>query len=247
MSLHVSRISHHIHGHQHIIRIAPFVSTAAPQLNAIRTRSCALPHSCAVVSCKLASWTSAASSNDDVESMKILAEWHKTGENGFDICPVKSKRWGDKATVMLLHIKASHMGDPVSMCKLGRAHEFGDFGLVKDQEEAFRWYEMASESLDADGMALAGDATVNGVGTSPNLHKGVALVAASAAMFSDYGSYLLGMYYYKGKRSGQELFRSDRKKAKFWLDRAIKSTNLSDGLLSTEHVNHAATLLETLQ
>ena len=47
---------------------------------------------------------------DDVESMRRLAEWHRTGENGFDICPVKSKRWDDKATVMVLH-RPSTIGD----------------------------------------------------------------------------------------------------------------------------------------
>ena len=174
----------------------------------------------------------------DLDAMRLLAAWYKTGKHGIEACPGKAKYWEDRATECDLKRSALQNHDPKAMCMLGKAYEGGTWGS-KDARKAFYWFHMAAERMDGHGMARAGNAYAEGKGTLHNEAKGVTLVAAAAAMQSDCGCFFFGTYYMEGRHG----LPSDLAQAKYWLNRAIKLSRKDGRSLDEGQVRIAMEML----
>lgn len=161
--------------------------------------------------------TQKKATKEDVEAMRLLATWYTNGLNGLEKCPRQAYYWKCKAEIHFLMCRV-HSDDAEAMCIVGKAHSTGQLGLDEDHEKAFYFFDMAASKMNPHGMARAGDLLAEGIGTAKDEVRGTTLVAASAAMRSDYGCYLFGMYYLFGHH-GIDL---DLCLAKYWLERAIE-------------------------
>ena len=108
-------------------------------------------------------------------------------------------------------------GDSKAMVRLGVSYEYGKFGIQKDRKEAFKWYMKAADMREVTGMSYAGHCLIEGIGVKRNTTRGMALVAAAAAMGSSYACACLGAWYDTGNYNLQK----DRQWAKYWYEKAI--------------------------
>jgi len=129
-------------------------------------------------------------------------------------------------------------GNARSMYELGEMYENGNNGLVKDYEEAYKWYKKSSDAGDVMGTALVGECLLCGMGVERNQTEGLIMMAFAAAGGSNYACHLLGEIYFKGLFGSKVNYAS----AKRWLEKAV-----ADGEGSCEHKHLADESIEGAQ
>ena len=150
--------------------------------------------------------------------MRKLALWYKEGVNELPVDNAKANEWWKKVEVVGWKEMAER-GDAGAMCALGYVYSKGSHGETKDDAEAHRLYEKASDAGSVEATALKGFNEVHGIGTPKNIGSGIILLASAATKGSDFACFCIGKYYYFGRASAG--IKKDLKKAKYWLRLAV--------------------------
>eukprot|EP00966_Prymnesium_polylepis_P312103 7211367-Prymnesium_polylepis.1 len=81
---------------------------------------------------------------------------------------------------------------------LGFWYDNGQKGLVKDQKEAFKWFQRSADLDDPTGLAECGGCYLYGDGVEVNRVRGMMLVTQAAGLGSEYACWLLGEFHKEG-------------------------------------------------
>ena len=95
-------------------------------------------------------------------------------------------------------LKQARGGDVNAMVRAALLYENGLDGVSVDFEEAFFWFEKASQAGSILGTASIGDMLCEGIGVPVSYEEGLEYTRSAAKEGSDYANYNLGMAYANG-------------------------------------------------
>ena len=111
---------------------------------------------------------------------------------------------GDFDSARECFLKSAEQGYYLAMYNLACMYYFGD-GVEKNDEEAFRWYNEATEHGDAEAANRVGVFFENGIGCEKSLEKAFDYYLRSAQMGSLSGMANVGQCYLEGKGTEQNV------------------------------------------
>tara|TARA_B110001450_G_scaffold116737_1_gene110367 strand:- start:118 stop:831 length:714 start_codon:yes stop_codon:yes gene_type:complete len=110
---------------------------------------------------------------------------------------------GDYATAFKEWMPLAEAGGAESQNMLGTMH-FEGLGVVKDHEEAIKWFKLAAEQDIVEAQIKLGNMYYSGIGVLQNYAEAIKWYRQSAQKGSAVGQHLVSRMYYEGKGVAQD-------------------------------------------
>ena len=110
---------------------------------------------------------------------------------------------GDYATAFKEWTPLAEAGGAESQNMLGTMH-FEGLGVIKDHEEAIKWFKLAAEQGIVEAQIQLGNMYYSGIGVLQNYAEAIKWYRQSAQKGSAVGQHLVSRMYYEGKGVAQD-------------------------------------------
>ncbi|WP_447888963.1 tetratricopeptide repeat protein [Serratia fonticola] len=131
----------------------------------------------------------------------------------------------DINNALIWYKKSAHNGNTTAMFSLGALYRAGMYGIAEDNQEAFKWFNMAAEKGDSSAQGRIAYLYLNGYGVQRNIPLALELFEKSANNGSPDSAEYLSLLYVRGEGIG---IKPDEKIAEKW---ALKAKENKDKFL----------------
>jgi len=119
------------------------------------------------------------------------------------------------------NIQKAEQGDAEAQYEVGRAYDLGN-GVVKNEQEAFKWYRKAAEQGHRTAESTLGALYASGKGVTKDLHLSFYWTRKAAEHGSFWDQYFTGTNYFFGTKCPQ-----DYEQAFYWFKKAADNFGLA--------------------
>ena len=120
-------------------------------------------------------------------------------------------------------LQKAKQGDGGAQFEIAERHYLGEYGVEKNLEQAFKWYEKAAESGDVDAERKVAIMYAKGEGVEANQKEALNWYEKAAENGDATSQYLVGNFYYYGKNGVEK----NQEKALNWYKKAAENGNTS--------------------